>query len=201
MKQMQIRCLFILTAVIIAVMKVTGQVTLPDVLIKNSLQEQLKYIEEHTRIYEDYRAIREDMFQKIKRNVSDTLSEINNKIILLNKTKSFLSLTIDSLRTNMVSTKNRLEEIIRTKNSINVVGLEINKMTYNKIMWTILAGLITLLLIGFLVFKRNLSTVFNTKKELQEIKDEFDAYRKTSREAREKLTMDHFNEIKRLKGV
>jgi hypothetical protein len=200
MKQMQIRCLFILTAVIIAVMKVTGQVTLPDVLIKNSLQEQLKYIEEHTRIYEDYRAIREDMFQKIKRNVSDTLSEINSKIILLNKTKSFLSLTIDSLRTNMVSTKNRLEEIIRTKNSINVVGLEINKMTYNKIMWTILAGLITLLLIGFLVFKRNLSTVFNTKKELQEIKDEFDAYRKTSREAREKLTMDHFNEIKRLKG-
>jgi uncharacterized membrane-anchored protein YhcB (DUF1043 family) len=64
-----------------------------------------------------------------------------------------------------------------------------------------LAGLITLLLIGFLVFKRNLSTVFNTKKELQEIKDEFDAYRKTSREAREKLTMDHFNEIKRLKGA
>ncbi|MGC1391245.1 MAG: hypothetical protein WA816_09420 [Bacteroidales bacterium] len=200
MKQMQIRCLFILTAVIIAVMKVTGQVTLPDVLIKNSLQEQLKYIEEHTRIYEDYRAIREDMFQKIKRNVSDTLSEINSKIIMLNKTKSFLSLTIDSLRTNMESTKKRLEEIIRTKNSINVVGLEINKITYNKIMWTILAGLITLLLTGFLVFKRNLSTVFNIKKELQELKDEFEAYRKTSREAREKLTMDHFNEIKRLKG-
>jgi hypothetical protein len=39
-----------------------------------------------------------------------------------------------------------------------------------------------------------------TKKEFQDLKVEFEAYRKTSREAREKLTMDHFNEIKKLKG-
>jgi uncharacterized membrane-anchored protein YhcB (DUF1043 family) len=67
-------------------------------------------------------------------------------------------------------------------------------------MWTILGGLLALLLLGFLVFQRNLSTTSNTKKEFQELKNEFEAYRKTTREAREKLTMDHFNEIKRLKG-
>jgi hypothetical protein len=53
---------------------------------------------------------------------------------------------------------------------------------------------------GFLVFKRNLSVIFSTKKEFQELKNEFETYKKTSREAREKLTMDHFHEIKRLKG-
>jgi hypothetical protein len=200
MKQLLIRWFLILTVVVITVMKVKGQATMPDVLIINPLKEQLNYIEEHTRIYEDYRAIREDMFQKIKGNVSDTLSAVNRKIALLNKTKSALNLTIDSLRTNLESTKTRLEEITRTKNSISVIGLEINKLTYNKIMWTILAGLIATLLLGFLVLKRNLSVIFNTKKELQDLKVEFEAYRKTSREAREKLTMDHFNEIKRLKG-
>jgi uncharacterized membrane-anchored protein YhcB (DUF1043 family) len=87
-----------------------------------------------------------------------------------------------------------------TKNSIKVIGLEINKLTYNKIMWTILILLVAVLLLGFLVFKRNLSTIFNTKKEFQDLKFEFETYRKTTREAREKLTMDHFNEIKRLKG-
>ncbi len=200
MKQLLIRWFLILTVVVITVMKVKGQATMPDVLIKNSLREQLNYIEEHTRIYEDYRAIREDMFQKIKGNVSDTLSAVNRKIALLNKTKSALNLTIDSLMTNLESTKTRLEEITRTKNSISVIGLEINKLTYNKIMWTILAGLVAALLLGFLVLKRNLSVMFNTKKEFQELKVEFESYRKTSREAREKLTMDHFNEIKRLKG-
>ena len=44
------------------------------------MKEQLNYIEEKTRIYENYRAIREDMFQKLKGNISDTLSSANNKI-------------------------------------------------------------------------------------------------------------------------
>ena len=86
----------------------------------------------------------------------------------------------------------------RTKNSIQVAGIEVNKPTYNKIMWTILAALVAALLIGFLAFKRNLSVMSTTKKEFQELKTEFEAYRKTSREAREKLTMDHFNELKKL---
>ena len=200
MKQLQIRGVMILAVMVISVIKVTGQVTMPDVLLKSSLKDQYNYIEEHTRIYEDYRAIREDMFQKLKRNVSDTLSSINIKIAGLNKTVSVLNRTIDTLRTNLASTRTRLEEITSTKNSIKVIGLEINKLTYNKIMWTILLVLIAVLLLGFLVFKRNLSTVFNSKKEFQDLKVEFETYRKTSREAREKLTMDHFNEIKRLKG-
>jgi preprotein translocase subunit SecF len=190
----------ILAVMVISVIKVTGQVTMPDVLLKSSLKDQYNYIEEHTRIYEDYRAIREDMFQKLKRNVSDTLSSINIKIAGLNKTVSVLNRTIDTLRTNLASTRTKLEEITNTKNSIKVIGLEINKLTYNRIMWTILLALIAVLLLGFLVFKRNLSAVFNSKKEFQDLKLEFETYRKTSREAREKLTMDHFNEIKRLKG-
>jgi chaperonin cofactor prefoldin len=186
--------------VIITVMKVTGQSAMPDELIKKSLKEQLNYLEERTKIYDNFRAIREDMFQKLKENISDTLSAATVKITGLSKTKSILNLTIDSLRTNLESTQTTLEEITRTKNSIHVIGLVINKSTYNKVVWIIFIGLVAALIIGFLVFKRNLSAIFNTKKEIQELKNEFEAYRKTSREAREKLTMDHFNEIKRLKG-
>ena len=189
-----------LAVVVISVIKVTGQVTMPDILQKSSLKEQLNYIEEHTIIYENYRAIREDMFQKIKRNVTDTLSSLNIKIAGLNKTASALNRTIDTLRTNLSSTQTRLEEMTVTKNSIRVAGIEANKATYNKIMWTILAGLVATLLVGLLVLRRNLSVMSDTKREFQELKTEFEAYRKTSREAREKLTMDHFNEVKRLKG-
>jgi peptidoglycan hydrolase CwlO-like protein len=200
MNQLQIRCVLILAILVGAVMKVTGQSAMPDVLIKNSLKEQLNFIEEHTKIYENYRAIREDMFQKLRGNVSDTLWAANSKIAGLNKTGSTLNYTIDSLSNTLETLKTSLKEITRTKNSISVIGLEVNKFTYNKIMWTILAGLVAILLFGFLVFKRNLSVIFNTKKEFQELKNEFEAYRKTSREAREKLTMDHFNELKKLRG-
>ena len=200
MKQLQISCVLILALLVITVMKVKGQSVMPDILFKNSMKEQMKYIEERTRIYENYRAIREDMFQKLKENVSDTLSAANDKIAGLKKNTSALNHSIDSLRTELESTKVRLEEMTRTKNSISVIGLQVNKSNYNRIMWTILVGLVAVLLIGFLAYKRNLSAIFSTKKEFQELKNEFESYRKTSREAREKLTMDHFNEIKRLKS-
>jgi chaperonin cofactor prefoldin len=200
MKQLQFRCILILAVLITTVMKVTGQATMPDALIKSSLNEQFKYLDEHTKIYEYYRAIREDMFQLTKKNVSDTLSSLNIKIAALNKTARTLNQTIDTLRKDLGSAKAILEETTKSKNSISVIGLEINKSAYNRIMWTILFGLVAALVAGFLVFKRNLSIISNTRKELQELKDEFETYRKTSREAREKMTMAHFLEMKKLKG-
>ena len=195
-----IRSLLLICSLILT-LKAAGQTAMPDELVKNPLKEQLKYIEDKTRIYETYRAIREDMFQKIKNNVTDTLSATNKKISGLNKTTSILNHTIDSLSTTLETTKTSLEEMTRTKNSIKVIGLDVNKLTYNKLMWTILVALVAALVMGFLAFKRNLSNIINTKKDFQELKVEFEAHRKTSREAREKLTMDHFNEMKRLKGV
>jgi len=200
MKQLRIKCVLILTVLVITVIKVTGQSAMPDILLKNSMKEQLNYLQEHTIIYENYRAIREDMFQKLKGNVSDTLNTLENKIIEINKTKTGLNRTIDTLRKNLELTKTSLEEVTKTKNSISVLGLEVNKPAYNRVMWTILLCLVAALILGFLVFKRNLSAISDTNKELKDLKAEFEAYRKTSREAREKMTMDHFNEIKRLKG-
>jgi hypothetical protein len=200
MKQLQIKCVLILTVLVITVIKVTGQTPMPDILLKNSLKEQLNYLEEHTIIYENYRAIREDMFQKLKKNVSDTLNVLDGKISELIKIKSGLNLTFDTLRKNLESTKTSLEEVTKSKNSISLLGHEVNKSSYNRVMWTILVGLVAAIILGFLVFKRNISAMSNTNKELQDLKAEFEAYRKTSREAREKMTMDHFNEIKRLKG-
>lgn len=186
--------------VLIAFMRVSSQANLPDDLIKNPLTDQLKYLEERTRIYENYRAIREDMFQKFKKNVTDTVASAKKKISGLNASVKTLNQKIDSLNSTLTTTKTMLDEMTATKNSIEVLGMEVNKISYNGIMWTIIIGLICALVLGFLAFQRNLSVTQNTKKELIELKDEFEAYRKTSREAREKMSMDHFNEIRRLKG-
>jgi hypothetical protein len=200
MNQPKVLFVMLLAVMVLADIQVSGQSTMPEVLKKGSLKEQLNYLDEHTKIYEDYRAIREDMFQQVKANVSDTLASVYNTMKVINKTTSTLNQTIDTLRTNLGSTQARLDEMTKTKNSISVIGMEVNKSTYNRVMWTILAGLVAALLAGFFIFKRNLLATANTNKEFQELKTEFEAYRKTSREAREKMTMDHFNEIKRLKS-
>jgi hypothetical protein len=174
--------------------------TMPEVLEKGSLKEQIQYIGERTKIFENYRAIREDMFQKLLKNVTDTLSEAGNNLRVMNSKIMSLRYSIDSLKNSLTTTQNSLEEMNRTKNSIRILGMEVKKPAYNAIMWTIIAGLSVLLILIFLAFKRNLSSTNQAKKECLELKDEFEAYRKTTREAREKMSMDHFKEIKKLKG-
>ncbi|MDT8401306.1 MAG: hypothetical protein RQ743_06405 [Bacteroidales bacterium] len=176
-----------------------GQSPLPDELLTNTIEGQINYIEEHTRIYENYRAIREDMFQKVNSNIKDSLNGYRNEITDLNLRISSLNNTNASLEKSLEETKSNLDEVTRTKNRISLFDLEINKVVYNLIMLTIIAALIILLVMGFILFKRNRIITIKTKDDIKNLKDEFEDYRQSSRLAREKMTMEHFKEIQKLK--
>lgn len=177
-----------------------GQTSMPTELTSNPIQEQINYVEKHTRIYDNFRAIREDIYQKINRNFIDTLLAEKSRVTALKNLTSNLNSKTDSLNALLNTTRIRLEEATATKNNIKVLGLEIKKGAYNTIMWTIVGGLAFLLAIGFLIFKRNLTVLLRTEKDLKELKDEFAVYKQTSRLAREKLEMDNFRAIQKLKG-
>jgi len=193
--------LSVLIAVLLAVgTRIYSQNEMPDVFKQEPIPEQLKYLEEHTRIYENFRAVREDIFQKFSKNTIDTLSKSTTKINALIVRNRILSNRIDSLKKAQESFNTELKEVTRTKESITVLGLEINKKTYNSFMWTILAALVMLLLIGYLTFRQNRAITLRTKKDLSELMDEYEKYKKKTRLEREKMTIDHFNEIKKLRG-
>ena len=178
-----------------------SQTSMPETLLKGTLKEQMDYVQDKTRIYEEYRAVREDMFQKIKVNSIDSLNKAKAEINNLRLTATARNITIDSLNTSIETVKTDLEKMTKTKNSIKLIGIEINKVAYNAFMWILIAALAGLLAIGFLAFKRNHTVTAQTKKEIEELKKEFEAYRKASREAREKMSMAHFNELKKLRGA
>jgi hypothetical protein len=184
----------------IAVISTNGQAAMPEELTKSTIREQIKYLEGHTRIYENYRAIREDMFQKINRNVLDTLSATRNIIAGLKNNTSDLENTNDSLKIILETTRINLMEITATKDSISVLGMEVSKVFYNTIMWTIVIILVVALTLGFILFRRNFLVTLRTGKELKELRVEFEEYRQSARIAREKMSMDHFNEMQKLKG-
>lgn len=200
MNRLSLKNILAFSVLCFTVSNAIGQTSMPSELTSNTIQEQIKYLEKHTRIYEDYRAIREDMFQKINRNFIDTLLAEKSRVTALANLTSNLNSKTDSLNVLLNTTRINLEEATTTKNNIRVLGVEIKKGAYNTIMWTVVGGLAFLLVLGFLVFKRNLIVLLRTEKDLKELKDEFAAYKQTSRLAREKLEMDNFRAIQKLKG-
>jgi len=200
MNQHGVRFVMTVAFIVLGTARVSCQNTIPEILVNGTLSEQMNYIETRTNIYENYRAIREDMFQKIKNNAVDSLTKAKKKIVGFVVLNSTLNFRIDSLKGSLNTTKEEMKELSRTKNSIRVIGMELNKVTYNTSMWTIVAGLAALLVFGYLIFMRNRTITISTKKELKELKAEFEEYRQKSRIEREKVSMDHFNEIRKLKG-
>jgi len=200
MNRFSFKHLLVFSGIFFTVINAIGQTSMPPELSSSTMQEQINYVEKHTRIYDNFRAIREDIYQKINRNFIDTLLAEKGRVTALKTLTSNLNTKTDSLNVLLNSTRIKLEEATTTKNNIRVLGLEIKKGAYNTIMWTIVGGLALLLALGFLVFKRNLTVLLRTEKDLKELKDEFAAYKQTSRLAREKLEMDNFRAIQKLKG-
>ena len=165
MKRINFKHVLVFTVIFFTVAKAIGQTAMPTELTSNTIQEQIKYLEKHTRIYEGYRAIREDMYQKINNNFIDTLLAEKSRIAALENLTSNLNGKTDSLKALLNTTRINLEETTATKNNIRVLGLEIKKGVYNTIMWTIVGGLVFILALGFLVFKRNL-VVFSEQRKI-----------------------------------
>ncbi len=192
-----------LIVLVLSLVSATGksQTVLPEVFNEGTVKEQMDFVQEKTRIYDNYRAIREDMFQKLKRNTGDSIEAARREIEGLVTERQKQNYLRDSLVAELASLKVDLAGMTKNRNSISFFGMEISKTAYNAVLWTIIAGLFALLATGFIAFRRNRSVTLNTKKEIEELKKEFEAYRKASREAREKMSMAHFNELKKLRGA
>lgn len=164
-----------------------------------TLEGQMDYIQRRTRIYENFRAIREDMFQKIKRNSIDSLNAAKLDIATLNSELTERNVEIETLNTDLGRARNERDEAIRTKDSFTLLGLEMNKGAYSTILWIIILFLALFGTVMFLLFKRAHVVTSQTQKELENLKEEYDEHKKSSREKYEKLVVSHHNEIMKLK--
>jgi uncharacterized membrane-anchored protein YhcB (DUF1043 family) len=89
---------------------------------------------------------------------------------------------------------------VKNRDRMSFIGIPMHKTLYNSIMWIVIAGLVILTVILFLTAKRNITVTLRTKKDLEEIREEYETYRKESRERQEQLVVKHHNEIRKLKG-
>ncbi len=175
--------------------------SLPEVLEEGTLNEQYEYLHERTNIYNNYRAIREDMFQKIRRSSLDSLNSAQREIGALQQEISQHQASKDSLEALLNETVSERDAAIRDRDSLSLLGISMNKTFYNVLLWSIIGGLAIVLLVIFFLFKRAHQIANQKTRETKELQDEFEEYRKTSRERFEQQAIDHFNEVKRLRGI
>ena len=170
------------------------------VLDSATLEGQLNYVHEKTRVYNNFRAIRDDIFLKLKANVTDSLNTTKLEVAELKSRLTERDFQIETLNTDLSRTKNEKDEAIRNKDNLSFIGIQMNKALYNSVMWFIILGLAALAVIMVVLFRRSHLITKEKNDELQATQKEFEQYRKSSREKYEKLVVSHHSEIMKLKN-
>ena len=181
-------------------MKVSGQSSALAVQDTATLEQQFEYILDKTRIYEGYRAIRNDVYLKMQKNALDSL---NQHILNEQRLRSELNernAVINKLTSDLDRIKGERDEAIRNKNSMKFLGINISKTVYNTVMWFVILGLAILVTILFISFRRAHIVTRETKEKLNTLQEKYDSHQKSSREKYEKLVVAHHNELMKLKN-
>jgi hypothetical protein len=184
----------------LAIIPLRGQSSMPEIFDEGTLEEQYEYLHERTRIYNNFRAIREDMFQKIRTNSLDSLAGVKNNVLQLENQLDEANALITSQQSDLEATNSRLDEAIKNRDKLTFLWIPMNKVLYNSIVWIIIGGLAFLSGVLFLTNRRLLITARRNKRDLEETREEFEAHRKQARERYEHMVVKHHNELRKLKG-
>ena len=175
--------ILLFTGLFISMMQVVDAQSGASAVLDSALLEaQLDYVHVNTRVYNDYRAIRNDIFLKLKRNVKDTLNATKLEVEELNSRLTERDFEIETLNTDLTRTKNEKDEAIRNRDSLSLIGIQMGKTLYSSIMWFIILGLAALAILMVMLFRRSNLVTKEVKKKLQVSQEGFELYRKSSRE-------------------
>lgn len=152
-----------------------------------SIESQFDYVIKKSNRYETYKVVKIDWLNKLKGNVSDSLSVARNNLQNSEEVVNNQKTEIASLKLKLQQLGDKFEMVTTEKNSISLFGKLVQKSTYNSIMWTIAAILLAAMLFFLLLFKRSNAITVKTKLSLKDTQDEFDAHRKRALEREQKL--------------
>ncbi len=136
------------------------------------------YFLNETQLNEFYAAFR-DSVTLLENDIRDKVTNINELQNELNSTNNQLD-----------ETKSELETSIKNQNAIPVFGQNIDKSIYTLIMSLLILALLAFLVILYLMYKRSHKVTVKTKKEYDELKQEFEVHKKNALERYTKINME-----------
>ncbi|MGB0977351.1 MAG: hypothetical protein ACPGSG_10235, partial [Prolixibacteraceae bacterium] len=98
-----------------------------------------------------------------------------------------LKAEVESLNNELTQTKEKLAQISEEKDSMSVMGMLVEKSTYQTILWSIIVILIAFSVICYMLFKRAHIVTRRTQEKLDDIQEEFETHRKRALEREQVL--------------
>ncbi len=166
-----------------------------------TLENQFDNIYRTSTSYQTYKVISKNRFQKLKLDVIDSLKASKKTIIDKEKLLIAERAKVENIKATLTKTQQELNVATKKENTISFLGTELNKGTYNIILWLLI--IILLLVMLYFMYKFSNSNVItkNAQNNLFETEQEFEQHRKKALEREQKLRRQLQDEINKQKNI
>lgn len=167
---------------------------------KGSIESQFNYVLYKSEKYEDYKLVKSWWLYTLRSQVLDTVKALHDSLWDTQDLLSAKKTEIESLSSTMQDVNNELQTALKEKSSMKLLGIKMDKILYNSILWIIIAALLVSLLIFIIIFKRSNAITLKTKSELAETSKEYEDYRKRALVREQQIVRQLYDEILKYKS-
>ena len=172
-------------------------------LDRGTIDSQFEYVYKKSGNYradgKRYEVVRIISLDKLRKNVIDSLEAQYKNAASLQATINGHESTIESLNKKLEATTTNLTSVTEEKDSMSFLGMMVSKVTYNSILWSIIAGLLGLMLFFMYKFRRSNILTSEAKSNLSELETEYEDHRRRALEREQKISRQLQDEINKYK--
>ncbi|WP_346861338.1 hypothetical protein [uncultured Draconibacterium sp.] len=157
---------------------------------ENTIEDQYEVFKNNVNFWSGSYFMKPQQLDEFHKSLTDSISVLESAVSNHLNQVSSLQNELKTNKTETAAIQKNLDESIKLQNSITVLGMNINKNVYSYTMYAFILGVLVLAGIVFMLFKRSNTITVRTKKEYEELKEEFEIHKKNSLDRYTKMNME-----------
>tara|TARA_R110002049_G_scaffold218468_5_gene390136 strand:+ start:204 stop:875 length:672 start_codon:yes stop_codon:yes gene_type:complete len=168
-------------------------------LNNGTIDNQFEFVIRRSNSWQDYKTVKKTWLYALKVHTLDSLKAVHKNLADTKAVVNSQTKEISSLKASLADTQSTLSFTNEEKDNISLFGILMSKASYKMLMWSILAGLLALLLIFIYKFKGSNSATREAKHKLSEVELEFEEHRRNALEREQKVRRQLQDELNKQK--
>jgi preprotein translocase subunit SecF len=160
-----------------------------------SINGQFETILRTSTNYQGYKVINKEKFLQLKQNVLESIKTSQNLVIQKNRLIKAEQQTSKRTQSLLNKTQLELSATVLKEDSISFFGMQLSKVSYSIILWTLILSLLSALIYVILIFLKNNILTKEAKNNLLIVEKELERHTKNAIDREQKLRRKLQDEI------
>lgn len=169
-------------------------------LNSGTIDNQFEFVIRRSNSWQDYKTVKKTWLYALKAHTLDSLEAVHKNLADTKAVVKMQSDEIAGLKVKLANTESTLTATNEEKDNISLLGAQMSKAGYKVLMWTIVAGLLALLLFFIYKFKGSNSATREAKLKLDDVEIEFEEHRRNALEREQKVRRQLQDELNKQKS-